>query len=74
MVEFFLTNWWIYIPIILVLLFLIARNNQRIRYVKQERALKETDPAIRQKKLDELKQKPSKSGLRGIMTYIFPKK
>lgn len=81
MIEFLLTNWWIYVPIIIVLLFLIMRNNQKIQYIKQQRALQETDPETRQRKLEALKRKPtrldkasSRLGVRGIITYIFPKK
>jgi hypothetical protein len=81
MIEFLLTNWWIYIPIILVLVFLTVRNNQKVKYIKQERALRELDPVARQQKIAELKKNPSKLdtfaskfGLKGILTYIFPKK
>lgn len=81
MIKFFLTNWWIYIPIILVLAVLTAKNNQKVRYLKQERALRETDPNKRREKLAELKKNQStfdkltsKIGLKGILTYIFPKK
>lgn len=81
MISFLLTNWWIYIPIIFLLLFLTARNNQRIKYIKQTRSLQGLTPEERQKKLDEIKNNPSgfdkltaKVGLKGILTYIFPKK
>lgn len=81
MIEFILTNWWIYIPIILVLLFLIAKNNQKIKYAQQQKVLQETDPLKKQQKLKELKRSPSKLdkltskiGIKGILTYIFPKR
>lgn len=81
MIVFLLTNWWIYIPIILMLLFLIMRNNQKIQYIKRGRAIREADPIRRQQMLEDLKRKPSKFdktasryGLKGITTHIFPKK
>ena len=81
MIKFLLTAWWIYIPIILILLFLTARNNQKIKYIKQEKALRASNLHEQKKKLVEFKQNPSvldkltaKLGLKGILTYIFPKK
>ena len=34
MISFLLTNWWIYIPIIVILLFLTHRNKQKINQIK----------------------------------------
>lgn len=81
MIEFLLTNWWIYVPIVAVLLFLTFRNNQKIKRIKLERELRSLDSVARQHRLNQLRRRPnkidsvaSKYGLRGILGYIFPKK
>lgn len=82
MINFLLTNWWIYIPIIAILLFLTAVNNQKIQQLSREKKLRELPPQQRQDALlTDLKRKPSKFeattkklGLRGIFSYIFPKR
>lgn len=82
MIKFLLTNWWIYIPIITVLLFLTAIYNQQIERLARERKLQQLSPEERQAALmTELKRKPGKFekltqklGLRGILGHIFPKR
>lgn len=82
MIRFLLTNWWIYIPIVAILLFLTHKNNQRIQLLRREKALKELPPEERQNaRLTTLKRAPgkfdrlfAKLGLRGILDHIFPKK
>lgn len=81
MIEFLLTSWWIYIPIVAILLFLTFRNNQKIKNITLERELRGLDPEARQKKLEEIRRQPkktdsiaSKYGLRGILNHVFPKK
>ena len=81
MISFLLTSWWLYIPIVLLLVFLTYRNNQKIKRIKKERELRQLSPDDRQRRLDELKRKSTafdstiaKYGLRGILSHIFPKK
>lgn len=81
MISFLLTNWWIYIPIVGVLLFFTVRNNQKIKNIKLERELRGLDLAARAQRLAELRRQPkkidsvaSKYGLRGILSHIFPRK
>lgn len=81
MISFLLTSWWLYIPIVLILIFLTHRNNQKIKRIKTERELRQLAPEERQRRLDELKRKSTifdsiiaKFGLRGILSHIFPKK
>ena len=65
-----------------MLLFLTYKNNQRIKFLKRERALKELPPEQRQAALQtSLKREPgrferffAKLGLRGVLNHIFPKK
>ena len=38
MIRFLLTSWWLYIPIIGVLVFLTRRNNQKIKQIKAHQA------------------------------------
>ena len=81
MISFLLTNWLLYVPIVLLLVFLMYRNNQKIKNIKKERELRKLTPEERQKRLKELKRKSTvfdsiieKYGLRGILSHIFPKK
>lgn len=81
MISFLLTSWWLYIPIAFILVFFTYRNNQKIKNIKKERELRQLSSAERNKRLSELKRKPTafdtkieKFGLRGIFSYIFPKK
>lgn len=83
MIRFLLTNWWIYVPIIAVLLFLTARNNRQIKQVKLQRELESLDPETRQKRIEELKRQSrnrkrsglaAKYGLSGVLNHILGKK
>lgn len=81
MITFLLTNWWIYVPIVVTLLFLTFRNNQKIKGIKLDHELRSLNPEARAKKLEELRSQTnklertaSKYGLRGILSHIFPKK
>jgi len=81
MFEFLLTSWWIYVPIVAILVFLTFRNNQKIKRIKLERELQSLDPEERINKVQEFKRKQSKFdktlskyGVRGALDHIFPKK
>ncbi len=81
MIEFLLTSWWIYVPIVGVLLFLTHRNNQKIKHIKRERELRSLSPEQQAEKLQAFRRKQSrldrllsKYGVRGILAHVFPKK
>ena len=82
MLEFLLTSWWIYVPIVVVvLLFFTFRNNQKIKHIKLERELRTLSPEDQAVRLQEFRRKQSKFdkllskyGVRGIFDHIFPKK
>lgn len=81
MIAFLLSNWWIYIPIAGILLFLTFRNNQEIQRIKRERALKNMsaeelaeNPELTQRKKSKFEFVIKKLGLRGIFGYLFRKK
>lgn len=81
MIEFLLTSWWIYVPIVTVLLFFTFRNNQKIKHIKLKRELRSLSPEEQAIRLQELRRKQSKFdkqlskyGVRGILDHIFPKK
>ena len=82
MIQFLLTTWWIYIPIIAILVFLTVRNNQKIKYAKHDNELRKLPPNQRQQVIQgKFKRRPGmfesftkKYGLRGILDHIFPKR
>lgn len=81
MIEFLLTNWWIYIPIAGTLLFLTFRNNQEIHRRKRENALRTMsldelvkDPDLNQRKKSKFEKLLKKLGLSGLFGHILRKK
>lgn len=65
MIEFLATHWWIWIPIIAILLFLTSQNNKKLKAKQQSQPVKNEGVAHKL---------ASKLGLRGMFDYLFPKK
>jgi hypothetical protein len=81
-IKFLLTNWWIYIPIVAILLFLTYTSNQQLKNLKRQRELQALPPEQRQAALQTVLKRDegrferffAKLGLRGILSHIFTKK
>lgn len=81
MIEFLLTSWWIYVPIVLILGFLTIRNNKKIKHIKRMHEINSLPPEERQRKLLEFRNTQNKFdkllakyGLKDAFDHIFPKR
>ncbi len=65
MIEFLASHWWVWIPIIAILLYLTHQNNKKLEAKQKGRSTKD---------IGILNKLAGKLGLRGFFNYIFPKK
>lgn len=69
MIEFLLTKWWLYLPIIALLLFFTWSTNRKL----ESRGLaKQTKLGAKRQSF--LRKLGAKLGLSGLINYIFPPK
>lgn len=65
MLNLIASHWWIWIPIIAILLYLTRQNNKKIAAKQQGKTLRNVGI------IDKI---AGKLGLRGFFNHIFPKK
>ncbi|MFO0970757.1 MAG: hypothetical protein U0520_00185 [Candidatus Saccharimonadales bacterium] len=76
MLKFLLTSWWLYIPIIGVLLYLTRRNNQKIKAIKAQRTERGGHSFHKQAsvKSTRIKKAAGKLGLSGAASHLHRSK
>jgi hypothetical protein len=69
MLEFISRNWWVWIPVIAILLYLTRKNNQELKRRSNVASINS-----KKSKNGPLRKLAAKLGLSGVFNYIFPKR
>ncbi len=76
MIEFISSHWWIWIPIIAILMYLTRQNNKKLRArgLAPQKTQSKYSEQLSQKKTSAVRKLASKLGLSGLLNYILPRK
>jgi hypothetical protein len=74
-IKFLLTSWWLYIPIIGILLYLTRRNNQKIKEIKILREQHhqpnvQAAASLHPQKFTRIRRAAGKLGLSGAINHL----